>query len=498
MLKRDKSKPLWGFKPVKNTNPKRSSNPFWNTKPLPKCKYRSGMPVDLFGDKDRDGVMNVFDCRPRNKRRQDWQSMSKNPVVIMVPTKRLYYQRAKSGTLASNEKSIAHVSLEKQRAIERELEKKGIPSYSVDTEKIAYQREAEMKAKELSEKGYIIKNIKAHGSDYGSNRKYKFAHADIKFTRPSSVYKKEAKRTMQPVHINKDSEMKFEFGTPEEGKKYVREISQAIKSKEEKVPMILIGPEDLNREKNIGEGRHRILAAIEARKKMIPVELDYGNYEEPESISKLRIQEARDIQSMKKVQDQPEILQTLDDEKLESFEKDTDGDGVVDAADCEPTNPDAQGIYHIHKMSAQKRKAILNNRKYLYHKTEHANLPSIIKKGTLQIGDKPFSLSELSNPHIVFKEYKQPVVIVLKKKELSKLRKIDYKNPSAAVGKGTLQVLFESEKEWLAEGKIDKAIKGVIFNEKITKVRNKPAIRGVPTRFVTDKDITRTRFKRFN
>jgi hypothetical protein len=28
-------------------------------------------PVKLFGDKDRDGVANVFDCQPRNPRRQD-------------------------------------------------------------------------------------------------------------------------------------------------------------------------------------------------------------------------------------------------------------------------------------------------------------------------------------------------------------------------------------------------------------------------------------------
>ena len=52
-------------------NSNKRVSPFWNTKPLPKCKYRSGMPVNLFGDKDRDGVMNVFDCRPGNRRRQD-------------------------------------------------------------------------------------------------------------------------------------------------------------------------------------------------------------------------------------------------------------------------------------------------------------------------------------------------------------------------------------------------------------------------------------------
>jgi hypothetical protein len=58
------------MKPSKNLNNKRSSNPFWNTKPIPKCKYRSGMPINLFGDRDRDGVMNVFDCQPNNPNKQ--------------------------------------------------------------------------------------------------------------------------------------------------------------------------------------------------------------------------------------------------------------------------------------------------------------------------------------------------------------------------------------------------------------------------------------------
>jgi hypothetical protein len=38
----------------------------WNGK---KAYY--GKPINLFGDKDKDGVMNVFDCKPHNKRRQD-------------------------------------------------------------------------------------------------------------------------------------------------------------------------------------------------------------------------------------------------------------------------------------------------------------------------------------------------------------------------------------------------------------------------------------------
>jgi len=64
---------FWNQSGVKKSSPKQSSpSPFWNTKPMPKCKFRSGMPVNLFGDRDRDGVPNVFDCKPRNPRKQGW------------------------------------------------------------------------------------------------------------------------------------------------------------------------------------------------------------------------------------------------------------------------------------------------------------------------------------------------------------------------------------------------------------------------------------------
>jgi hypothetical protein len=34
-------------------------------------------PVKLFGDRDRDGVANVFDCQPNNRRRQDGDNSDK-------------------------------------------------------------------------------------------------------------------------------------------------------------------------------------------------------------------------------------------------------------------------------------------------------------------------------------------------------------------------------------------------------------------------------------
>ena len=50
-------------KQTRNTN-------FWGIKSRDKV-----MPNKLFADTDRDGVPNVFDCRPFNKRRQDEEAV---------------------------------------------------------------------------------------------------------------------------------------------------------------------------------------------------------------------------------------------------------------------------------------------------------------------------------------------------------------------------------------------------------------------------------------
>lgn len=67
MIKDSKINNWWKPSKVK-FSPKQSSkvNPFWNTKPISKTK------MTWFKDSDRDGVVNLFDCQPYNKKKQGW------------------------------------------------------------------------------------------------------------------------------------------------------------------------------------------------------------------------------------------------------------------------------------------------------------------------------------------------------------------------------------------------------------------------------------------
>ena len=39
-----------------------------------KCRRCKGIPIDMFSDSDRDGVANIFDCSPNNRKKQDMGS----------------------------------------------------------------------------------------------------------------------------------------------------------------------------------------------------------------------------------------------------------------------------------------------------------------------------------------------------------------------------------------------------------------------------------------
>jgi len=75
---------------------------FWKPKKASKIKFNDGLKIkgmtpkknSWFGDVDRDGVVNIFDCKPHNKRQQGWahqgHTMNRERtthVVMMTPQK---------------------------------------------------------------------------------------------------------------------------------------------------------------------------------------------------------------------------------------------------------------------------------------------------------------------------------------------------------------------------------------------------------------------------
>lgn len=165
---------------------------------------------------------------------------------------------------------------------------------------------------------------------------------------------------------------------------------------------------------------------------------------------------------------------------------DKDRDGVINIHDCSPFNSKKQEVY---RWNSIKHKVI--NKKYLYHKTELKNFKKILKTGELRPNNLSlhFHMSENYNPHIVGREFKQPVVLVLEKKHIPYLKKIDYSKPKKYKDKK-----FRSEKEWTTPGScIKKVLKGVILNEKILPAN--PHAESLPTKYITEEDMKHIKFR---
>jgi hypothetical protein len=171
---------------------------------------------------------------------------------------------------------------------------------------------------------------------------------------------------------------------------------------------------------------------------------------------------------------------------------DKDRDGVINILDCQPNNPKKQEVY---KWDDIKHKVI--NKKYLYHKTELIHAKQILKTGKLKPSSSgEFSMSEHHNPHVVFKTYKQPVTLVLEKKAIPNLKKVDYKKPQ--------NLKYESEKEWVSRGgSIKGVLKGIIVNEKAAPGKlkdtevglSRSVIKSNPSRYITEEDMHKIKFK---
>ena len=181
---------------------------------------------------------------------------------------------------------------------------------------------------------------------------------------------------------------------------------------------------------------------------------------------------------------------------------DYDRDGVPNIFDCKPFNRKKKEIIDLNKVSAAKKKSILSNKQYLYHKTEYGTVPQILKSNKLQRGTVPLSTSELSNPNVIHKKYNEPVVLVLRRNKLMNLKRINYDDPNRKSEMGTVQ--YKSEKEWISTGsKTKEALKGVILNENF-KMTTLPAdepglerttVKSYPTRFATPDEFNKPKLK---
>ena len=172
---------------------------------------------------------------------------------------------------------------------------------------------------------------------------------------------------------------------------------------------------------------------------------------------------------------------------------DTDRDGVINLHDCQPLNPKKQEVYKWRNVKSR----ITKNKNYLFHKTELSSANQILKTGKLRPSSSgDFSMSEHYNPHVVFKTYKQPVTLVLEKKNLQNLKKVDYTKPQ--------NLKFEAEREWVSSGgAVKPALKGIIVNEKASPGTLKGNEVGVqrnvlksnPSRYVTKQDMYKIKYK---
>jgi hypothetical protein len=108
----------------------------WNWKNKDKAHF--GMPVKLFGDKDRDNVPNVFDCKPRNPKRQD----------VIAPPRMAgdvfgMYHRREAGRFAREQARRQAEFIRKQQELEEqrivaELKRVATPAPVTYTTKVSY------------------------------------------------------------------------------------------------------------------------------------------------------------------------------------------------------------------------------------------------------------------------------------------------------------------------------------------------------------------------
>ena len=247
----------------------------------------------LFGDWDGDGVINGLDCQPRNKKKHAWS----NPVqyynpkgkIVNMDTREAYDMRSrytqhsyKPSKIKLDRKQIqdeyekAQDKFYEDRMDELKMEiQHGIPMDNSQKPKFHDYRVKNYKQKvaELRKEGIIVKPPKNLEFGYDDE-----IYVESRFT--PKRYKQVRSEIMQPTNSPRDISSKKlqeqwkKASSRKESDKvrrgYVKELSQAIKSKTKKVPMISMTDREIDKSQ-VGEGRHRILAAQKLGLRTIPV-----------------------------------------------------------------------------------------------------------------------------------------------------------------------------------------------------------------------------------
>lgn len=265
-----------------------------------------------YGDADKDKVMNWFDCRPLDKTKQGWKEKEyKDSSVIKIPVKRLYnlrgqYMKQRIKTVKDSEANKLAHKIEKKANkpwdewIKGKRTEKPSGEYMsyLESEKQAYKILAEKEAKKIAKEGHRVTQVVAKRR-LSRSGDYSYPIGYVKYSDPTKLHAKKVKDVMKPY--NQSSEDRF---PAKDAREYVRNLAKAIKSDKPEVPLIQVSPRELTHRTYFGEGRHRILAAMKAGHKIVPVEVRIDSEEDEEKMSKLKVQEAKDLMKFGLIKDE--------------------------------------------------------------------------------------------------------------------------------------------------------------------------------------------------
>jgi len=307
-------------------------------------------------DTDGDGVINVIDCKPQNKDKQDFaldkerynfeQQRLAYPKygrkIVMIPTEELYHKRAKYN-IQDTEYLYEDSYRKMKNAKEEYMKEKKIPQeekYLISDDDIMKFR-YEKRKKVLELQGYKVYPPKIIKRDYGAIDKYK-----IKYRNTPKKYDERVEEIMSPQNWGDNSSKRFndltKSGIPKEKAgqivrdEYYNKMKKDVESKKPIVPMVSLYGDDVPKSKTMGEGRHRILSAKAAGMKEMPVFIEPNKRLPEGALDKYR--ELSNEEIKKYVPTKKENTK-----EINNLMNDDDNDGVNNLMDCDPNNKFKQG-----------------------------------------------------------------------------------------------------------------------------------------------------------